>query len=112
MPILKGKDGKGSYYRWGKEGAKYYFEVHNHASEQSALMKARKQEQAAYANGYKEEEKGKNEEKTKEKPNQKLIKFINARIKGIDLFLKEMDINDSELISAIIEEKNADIFRC
>lgn len=66
MPTLKGKDGKGSYYRWGKEGAKYYFEVHNHASEQSALMKARKQEQAAYANGYKEEEKGKNEEKTKE----------------------------------------------
>ena len=53
-----------------------------------------------------------NEEKTKGKPNQKLIKFINARIKGIDLLLKEMDINDSELISAIIEEKNADIFRC
>lgn len=29
MPSVKGKDSKGSYYRWGSKGKKYYYKEGN-----------------------------------------------------------------------------------
>jgi len=55
MPIKQGyttKNGKRmGYYQWG-DGKKYYYTPGNDASRRAAKSKARKQQQAAYANGY------------------------------------------------------------
>ena len=54
MPKRYGHDGKGSYVRWGKSGAKYYYTPGNASSKKAAEKKADKQAAAAYAHGYKE----------------------------------------------------------
>lgn len=49
MPIHKGRDKGGFYYRWGNR-KKYYYTPGN---EQEAYEKARKQAAAIYASGWK-----------------------------------------------------------
>ena len=53
MPSIKGKDSKGSYYRWGSKGKKYHYEEGNEDSRKRAKKLADKQGAAAYAAGYK-----------------------------------------------------------
>jgi len=53
MPVRTGKDINGHYYRWGKHGKKYYFDIKDKKSRQRARQKAIKQGQAAHASGYK-----------------------------------------------------------
>ena len=53
MPSIKGKDSKGSYYRWGSKGKKYHYEEGNEDSRKRAKKLADKQGAAAYASGYK-----------------------------------------------------------
>ena len=43
MPIYQGTDNKGSYYQWGSEGKKYYFNQYNFRSMKIAHNKAIKQ---------------------------------------------------------------------
>ncbi len=50
-PVNRGKDSKGSYYRWGK-GAKYYYKTGSEKSRNTARKKAYEQAKAAYAGGY------------------------------------------------------------
>ena len=52
-PIKRGRDGKGTYMRWGKStGKKYYYKAGNKASREKARKKAQAQARAAYAGGY------------------------------------------------------------
>jgi len=44
MPVHRGHDAKGAFYRWGEHGAKY--------RGKGAKAKAAKQGRAAYAHGY------------------------------------------------------------
>ena len=53
MPVKSGKDSKGSYYKWGKSGKKYYYIAGNKKSRSSAKRKAEKQGKAIHASGYK-----------------------------------------------------------
>lgn len=53
MPTKRGKDKKGSFFRWGGHGKKYYFTPGNKTSMGKAKKKAGKQGQAAHASGYK-----------------------------------------------------------
>ena len=53
MPSVKGKDSKGSYYRWGSKGKKYYYKEGNEDLRKRAKKLADKQGAAAYAAGYK-----------------------------------------------------------
>jgi len=53
MPIKRSVDSKGVYYRWGESGKKYYYKPGNKRSRNIAYNKARKQEIAIYASGYK-----------------------------------------------------------
>lgn len=50
MPILKRKDSKGHYYRYGTSGKKYYFDPLSSRSNKIAHNKALKQTQAINAN--------------------------------------------------------------
>jgi len=50
-PIKRGRDSKGSYYRWGKN-QKYYYKTGSKTSRENARKKAYKQAQAAFAGGY------------------------------------------------------------
>lgn len=43
MPIESGQDNKGSFFRWGKRGKKYYFNPRSEKSFSSAHEKALKQ---------------------------------------------------------------------
>ena len=52
MPVKKGSDAKGEYYRWGKKGKKYHFKSGNKSSETRARKKALLQSAAAHAAGY------------------------------------------------------------
>lgn len=52
MPVKRGKDSSGSFYRWGS-GKKYYYTVNDSVSRTRAKNRARLQERAARANGYK-----------------------------------------------------------
>lgn len=52
MPIFRSKDSKGPYYRWGGSGKKYHYVSGNAGSREKALAKAKLQQRAAYANGY------------------------------------------------------------
>jgi len=47
MPVEKGKDSKGKFYRWGKSGKKYYYS--DRSSETRAKNKASKQGRAIKA---------------------------------------------------------------
>ena len=49
MPIFKKKDIKGSYYRFGHHGKKYYYDTTSSKSQKIAYGKALKQNQAIHA---------------------------------------------------------------
>jgi hypothetical protein len=52
MPVDRGQDSKGPYYRWGGSGKKYRYTAGNKRSRKMARDKATKQGQAARAHGY------------------------------------------------------------
>jgi hypothetical protein len=52
MPVKRGKDSKGPFYRWGRSGKKYHYTSGDASSRDSAKRKAEKQGQAARASGY------------------------------------------------------------
>ncbi|HET9259972.1 MAG TPA: hypothetical protein VFP42_07575 [Acidimicrobiia bacterium] len=52
MPVRRGKDGDGPYYRWGESGKKYHYESGNKSSREKAKASAEKQGRAARASGY------------------------------------------------------------
>jgi len=55
MPVVRGRDRNGAFYRWGHStGHKYYYIPGNIRSRETAYSKAVKQGQAAYAHGYRE----------------------------------------------------------
>lgn len=54
MPVHNGKDSKGSYYKYGDSGKKYYYTPNDKQSRDKSKEKARKQEQAIYSQGYRE----------------------------------------------------------
>lgn len=49
MPVQRGHDSKGSYYRWGQHGAKYYYTAGNASSRTKAHDKAARQGRAIKA---------------------------------------------------------------
>lgn len=49
MPVMRGQDSKGPYYRWGASGAKYHYTAGNEASRARALDKAKAQGRAIEA---------------------------------------------------------------
>jgi hypothetical protein len=52
MPLMRGKDSIGSYYRWGSTGAKYYYTSKNKKQRRLAKRRALKQAVAiAYSKG-------------------------------------------------------------
>ena len=53
MPIHLDKDNEGFYYQWGESGKKYYFKMGKEGSKTEAYNKAKKQQKAIYASGYK-----------------------------------------------------------
>ncbi len=46
MPVARGHDSHGSYYRYGKTGKKYYYKPNNVQSRKIAKIKAGKQGKA------------------------------------------------------------------
>lgn len=54
MPIKRGIDKFGSFYRYGFMGKKYYYLSNDKRSRDMAKRKAQAQERAIYATGYKE----------------------------------------------------------
>jgi hypothetical protein len=48
MPVKKGKDKNGSFYRWGHQ-KKYYYVTNNKASRDKAYLKAQRQGRAIKA---------------------------------------------------------------
>lgn len=52
MPVNRGRDTKGTFYRWGKTGKKYYYKTGDKASRDGAKSKANRQAKAIYASGY------------------------------------------------------------
>ena len=53
MPIHRGQDKEGAFYRWGQTGKKYYFDPQDKESKTRALNKAQKQQTAIYSSGWK-----------------------------------------------------------
>lgn len=51
MPVQRGKDSDGPYYRWGNAGKKYRYTAGDKASRERAKGKADKQGQAIKASG-------------------------------------------------------------
>lgn len=49
MPVQRGKDSKGPYYRWGKNGKKYHYTSGNKSSRDRAKKKAWIQGKAIHA---------------------------------------------------------------
>ena len=43
MPLVKGKDKEGHFYRWGRHGKRYYYQVGNKLSEMEASWRALRQ---------------------------------------------------------------------
>lgn len=43
MPVIRGSNKQGSYYKWGKSGKKYFYIPNNKKSRIAAKQKARKQ---------------------------------------------------------------------
>lgn len=54
MPIHRSKDVNGCFYQWGNTGKKYYYTAGNKQERDKAYEKARKQERAIYASGYRD----------------------------------------------------------
>ena len=52
MPVQRGKDGDGRYYRWGDSGKRYHYKPGDKESRDKARAKAEKQGRAARASGY------------------------------------------------------------
>ena len=52
MPLSRGRDTKGAYYRWGRTGAKYHYTAGNKISRDRARAKAMRQARAIQANRY------------------------------------------------------------
>ncbi len=46
MPTKRGKDSRGSFYRWGKSGKKYYYTTGNRSMRETAKALADKQGRA------------------------------------------------------------------
>lgn len=46
MPVERGKDSKGAYYRWGDKGKKYYYQAGNVLSRTRSYQQALKQGRA------------------------------------------------------------------
>lgn len=53
MPVRRGQDSKGSYYRWGGL-KKYYYKPGNARSRELARSKAEKQGKAVYSRGWRD----------------------------------------------------------
>lgn len=49
MPVERGRDSNGPYYRWGEHGKKYYYEPNNERSRKIAEEKAARQGRAIKA---------------------------------------------------------------
>jgi len=49
MPVERKADVNGSFYRWGKSGAKYYYTKNNKQSRENAKQKAMRQGRAVHA---------------------------------------------------------------
>lgn len=41
MPLKRGQDGEGPYYKWGRRGKKYHYSPSNKRSRQTAKGKAK-----------------------------------------------------------------------
>lgn len=54
MPVKRGTDSKGAFYRWGNSGKKYHYTVGNGKSRERAKKQAERQARAIYASGYRE----------------------------------------------------------
>lgn len=52
MPVKRGEDEDGPFYRWGDRGKKYHYTAGDRSSREAAKRKATKQGQAARAHGY------------------------------------------------------------
>ena len=52
MPVKRGSDKLGSYYRWGLHGKKYYYKVGNNRSRLLAKARSVLQGRAAHSAGY------------------------------------------------------------
>jgi hypothetical protein len=52
MPVERGRDRIGPYYRWGKHGTKYHYTPSDPRSREDARARASRQGQAAHAHGY------------------------------------------------------------
>lgn len=52
MPVKRGQDSQGCYYRWGESGAKYHYKCGDEQAAQRAKKKAEQQGKAIYASGY------------------------------------------------------------
>ena len=49
MPVFQRRDSRGTFFQWGDDGKKYYFDPNSLASAARARRKARKQGQAVRA---------------------------------------------------------------
>lgn len=50
MPVHRGRDSSGSFYRWGQRGKKYYYTTNSQNSRDNAKEKALRQGRATKAN--------------------------------------------------------------
>lgn len=53
MPLIRGRDEKGCWIKWGMSGKKYYYKCGNAISREKAKEKALTQARAIRASGYK-----------------------------------------------------------
>jgi hypothetical protein len=53
MPVLRGKDSKGSFYQWGTQ-KKYYYKVGDKKSRKNAKARAERQGKAIRSTGWTE----------------------------------------------------------
>ena len=49
MPLHRGHDEKGPYFKWGKHGKKYHYKAHNERSRTLAKEHAERQGRAEHA---------------------------------------------------------------
>lgn len=54
MPVARGKDSSGPFYRYGTHGKKYYYTLNDKKSREDAFKRAKLQERAIHASGYRE----------------------------------------------------------
>jgi len=46
MPVMRGKDGKGPYFKWGEHGKAYHYKSGNKSSRERARKRAARQGRA------------------------------------------------------------------